>query len=612
MYVMGKYYLKKNRYSLIHFLLFLLPTLSYAQFNHVLDSIGKLNTTLEKISYIIGTTDVLILFDSEIKLKTYTDTLIQSAKNNGDLELLEFLEFRKNHYLLTYQKSNEERIYITQKLIDNHLNKGNFLFAGIVNYYLAQLYFTNQQYGYAFEHYLSTYKTFETLGFENTPNIDMFLHDYALANFFFKNYKEVIRLMHISLKFPASNKRHHIQRFNNLGLSHFRLGELDSALFYLEKTSQYAHKYNDSDWQGISAGNIGNIFFAQENYVSALNQYKQQYEYIKNTHYESVLISSLLNIAKSYVMLDSISTAKNYLDQVEELFNNLSKKRRYGEIPQLKHAKNNYYQTMSNLYAKLNHLEKALIYRDSSNELQRLIDEEYNSAVIQIASDKATIEQAKKELETAQKTKDRQRFVYLTIILSAFLLMIIIYTKYKISVKRKQIDEEILKNLNKKTETEKQNLTHALNKSMKELEEFKAKVSELSTNVELLEPRLEQQKETSTHIENINEDAHPLEKLKSSKILTDEDWVKFQSNFKTVYPHLTQEINNAVPIFTIAEKRYLMLTKLGFNNRDMAKIVGVSEGAMRITWKRIREKLNIISKITPLDLINEIEKKTIQ
>ncbi len=43
----------------------------------------------------------------------------------------------------------------------------------------------------------------------------------------------------------------------------------------------------------------------------------------------------------------------------------------------------------------------------------------------------------------------------------------------------------------------------------------------------------------------------------------------------------------------------------------MALAVGVSEGAIRITWKRIREKLNIISKITPLDLINEIEKNTI-
>lgn len=97
-----------------------------------------------------------------------------------------------------------------------------------------------------------------------------------------------------------------------------------------------------------------------------------------------------------------------------------------------------------------------------------------------------------------------------------------------------------------------------------------------------------------------------LNNLKMVKILTDEDWYEFQYNFEASFPDFTSVVKSQTPALTVSEVRYLMLVKLQLNNKEMARALGVSEAAIRVTWSRIRKKLNGGSEDTPLDLIERI------
>ncbi|MDD3003449.1 LuxR C-terminal-related transcriptional regulator [Flavobacterium sp.] len=80
----------------------------------------------------------------------------------------------------------------------------------------------------------------------------------------------------------------------------------------------------------------------------------------------------------------------------------------------------------------------------------------------------------------------------------------------------------------------------------------------------------------------------------------------FQHNFEIAFPELIDSFKSYAAEMTVSEIRHLMLAKLGFNNKEMARTLGVSESAIRVTWSRIRKKLNLSQEETAISLINRI------
>ncbi|QBO57454.1 hypothetical protein NBC122_00618 [Chryseobacterium salivictor] len=97
-----------------------------------------------------------------------------------------------------------------------------------------------------------------------------------------------------------------------------------------------------------------------------------------------------------------------------------------------------------------------------------------------------------------------------------------------------------------------------------------------------------------------------LDKMKKVKILTDEDWIGFQNNFDAIFPDFTDILKGNSPDMTASEMRYLMLIKLKFSHKEMARALGVSDNAIRVTWSRVRKRLNGTLEDTPEDLIKRL------
>lgn len=89
---------------------------------------------------------------------------------------------------------------------------------------------------------------------------------------------------------------------------------------------------------------------------------------------------------------------------------------------------------------------------------------------------------------------------------------------------------------------------------------------------------------------NQDERAQYLHELRQSTIITEQGWVQFRVLFEKVYPGFIEEQKTLYADITQAELRYLALEKLQLNTREMASMLGVSDGTIRQTRFRLRKK----------------------
>jgi len=75
------------------------------------------------------------------------------------------------------------------------------------------------------------------------------------------------------------------------------------------------------------------------------------------------------------------------------------------------------------------------------------------------------------------------------------------------------------------------------------------------------------------------------------KILTPNDWLKFQEVFEHRFPGYAQRLKTRFPELTNAETRLFLLIKLGFDSREMADIQGISVETIWRSRNRLRKKL---------------------
>ena len=109
---------------------------------------------------------------------------------------------------------------------------------------------------------------------------------------------------------------------NTVALSYHRMGQYDSAFVHYDKGLEIATKFNKTAWQGIISGNMGQIYFAQEKYATALPLFMLDYTISNEKGYYDNAANSLQWAARTNLALGNKSTA---LQQVRTAFELLQK-----------------------------------------------------------------------------------------------------------------------------------------------------------------------------------------------------------------------------------------------------------------------------------------------
>lgn len=568
----------------------------FAQYQRVLKDFETLKP-VERGTRFWGAIEEMALPEKE--LNQFVSAATKFAINNNDKVLLREISFMKNLWKI----SSPSTVPALTKELKKDIANGNTLEVGYWYHAIAQLNFRAGDYAEFYENYFKAMEIFEQTGFENVPSISKFLHDFALSYYYFKEYEEVIKLMKISIKYPPFNANHDIQRYNNLAMAYFHSGKNDSTHYYLKKTYAVAEKYHSDIWKTIVTDNFATMHYKQGNYAKALNDYLQILKNSSGEDYYQLVFKAYIHISKIYVKTNLTRKAKLYLDSAEMQFKIL-KPKYFGDEQQIELFKQSFFKAKKRYYTAVGDYKNAIIFSDTLHKMELDIAQRYNSKIAKLSSDKLELNKRELTISKAQREKLSLNIFY--IILVAVILICAAIGFSFIFVKRQndKVAYLILVNQNKLDLAEKDRIAIELINAKKEIGNFVEKISEHSDIISSLEADLKKMAP-----ENPNNKHHvdtALQRLKTARILTDDDWLAFLRNFQTSFPAISHALKTYTPALTVSEMRYLMLSHLGFSNKEMARAIGVSESGIRLTFSRVKKKLNGTSEDTATTLMQKL------
>lgn len=544
----------------------------------------------EQIRYIISYLDKKVVENQIDSVEAFLEKIERYAKVSNKDSILKELAHIHNIKPSFTENNPANRIQIYRRLLEKYKKEENLYRVAICQHYMGQNQFVLGNYAMAFENLLKAFKTFEKIGFGHIPEIGKYLHDLALDYYYFKNYDKVIATMKIALGFPKFNNNLDMQRYNTLGMAYLRKDELDSAFVYLETALNKAKEYENPIWIGITSGNLGMVFEQQGKFKEALNYYKNYYRYTAPSKaYPEIAKEACLNLASIYMKIEAPQQAFNFLNEAKQYLPPPIYE--FGEQQQFEITRKNYYQLWHQYYIYKQNYFKALQYKDSLTQAQQLENQKYNAALIKLSQNKLDLREQKNQLIIQEQQKTNMELTYSIIVLSVFIMAVIGFSLYYITRLNKKREKYKIESELKSAQANMKNLVRKTNEKNKLIEKF---------TVEL--------RKFETHRENKKHEVNKaIAQLYEARILTDEDWIKFKKDFKKLYPNFTKKIISSSRQLTQAEVRYLMLIKIGMNHKEMAQCLGISSGGIRMTWNRLRKKLDMSPEDTPQNVIEQIE-----
>ena len=79
-----------------------------------------------------------------------------------------------------------------------------------------------------------------------------------------------------------------------------------------------------------------------------------------------------------------------------------------------------------------------------------------------------------------------------------------------------------------------------------------------------------------------------LDQLKTSVVLTEDDWTQFKRTFEKLYPSFIPSLMKINPSLTNAEIRLATLMKLNLSTSEISNTLGISADSVRKTNLRLR------------------------
>ncbi|OJJ16392.1 hypothetical protein BKI52_34450 [marine bacterium AO1-C] len=179
---------------------------------------------------------------------------------------------------------------------------------------IGKIYQQNNLYPEAFSSYIKAKASFEKLGSQaEKANV---LYHIASNLYDDQSYEESIEYFKqvIAHATEETDARQVINSLNSVGLLKRKIGDTDSARFYLKKALIQAENHKDTAWIGIVNGNMGTLYMLKGDFKEAEKRYLID---INTSHkYEQwgSKANALTSLADIYLQQRRYEEAKQYLD----------------------------------------------------------------------------------------------------------------------------------------------------------------------------------------------------------------------------------------------------------------------------------------------------------
>jgi len=223
----------------------------------------------------------------------------------------------------------------------------------------------------------------------------------------------------------------------NLGEIYYGKGELDTALYYYERSLE-AYKQSSSGNVPYALTCIGKVYMQREEYMKAIEIQTRAYETAKLSDTRLEMTVSLLGLAETYVQhgdrKSAISTYRNAEKLAEEI----------GAKFELRTA----YEGLASTYAKLNDYNNAFRYQTMLTEINDTLYEAANDRKIQSMQFNYELEKREGQIELLTTDKalqdaiiQKQKFVRNTFIVGLILILLVTFETFRNYFKKVKINK---------------------------------------------------------------------------------------------------------------------------------------------------------------------------
>ena len=461
---------------------------------------------------------------------------------------------------------------------------------GRVRQALGLHYFHHQNnYGKAFMYMTESYPFLKDIPLEELPDKQELLYNigYVYYNIgyafkaiqFFEEAEILDNTYYKSLKCNIINAK---------GLIYEARGNNRKASEYFHEAIKEAQRINHPVWLRISQDNLSVLLFKEKKYDEAKVLLTSPPLLSPEDTEEFVEIES-----RRLTFLAEIAVAKENWDELSAITQKIKNLPQWEFKVPLKSRKDIYRLLATDQKQQLN-FEKASLYSDTALVLATQYFELKSNEGLKLALEKERIDFVldQKNQAAHQKKLNLITVVSLLIILGLILaISIILFRRQKgiYKKKRKKVEHELVESKVKLEE-----LVRDINNKNKEVQAFEEELQQLYNEINKDDSR-------------INEKQKTLEDLLSKPILTDTKWVVFKRAFDRVYPDYYQKIQAAIPNISPAETRYMYLRKLNLTAKEIAYVLGISQGSIRQYKHRIRTKIQLESAIDLEEFLDNIQ-----
>lgn len=431
---------------------------------------------------------------------------------------------------------------------------------------IASVYWVQQEFEKSIRWHLILDDLITDMTIEEFPDKAIFLQQIGNDFLFFGDYPKAISYFRRVAELPLDKFYIYAYRhtFNNLGLSYREIGKLDSSDYYFEKLLIHADSTSDQ-WVGIASGNLGYNHFLKGELQEAIPFLEKDIFFAEEFEDLGLAVGACVPLAEIYVQLGNLPKAKSYIDKALEYIDRSGQVDRFAKL----------YPVMSKWQAAMNRPQLANAYLDSALIYQKRVNEKYSALQLMRANQEAMASQREKEIQFLNNQAEKNKVIRNFIIGCLGFLLIGLLVVYRVREERNKAEQQLK--------------TIALDKAYVELENarnlLKNYTSKINNNSKIIQ--------TLENAEPSGEQQRLIGELKLSTILTESDWDTFQNQFDKVFPNLIKDLFSKHPNLSPAELRFLLLTKLEMPTVEIANALGVSPASLRVTWFRIRKKLDL-------------------
>jgi len=350
-------------------------------------------------------------------------------------------------------------------------------------------------------------------------------------------YKEALQLYFGAIPYFEENNRQLElgEQYNLIGSVYIRMDSLETAKEYLGKSLKLSTANGEMSMVGLATRNLGDVYFKEKKYDTALQQFKRSLEISKQTSNNIEIVDDYLKISDTYEKLGNVSKAYEYRKIYSATHDSIFSQENSQKISALE-----------------------LRYKTEKSEQE--------------------IELQKKEialLEEKEKAANLQRIGLIAGLLTTIVLFGLTYYGIRQKMKRNRLERDRVKA--ELAFKKKELTTHALHLAKKNevLEGLKQKAEELKTS----EGGGRAYQEL---IQTINFDQQD-----------DKVWENFTQYFEAVHKDFAGDATKKYPDISRTELRLMALIKMSLSSKEIANILNISSDGVKKARQRLRKKMNL-------------------